>query len=195
MNTHFSTRFQKDIVILHPGEFFATGEDVMISTVLGSCIAVAFFDARNRIGGLNHFMLPGNLRNETFYLTESGKYGMFAMELVINEMLKLGTRRSDLTAKVFGGAHVLRTSPDGSASVPRGNVEFAFQYLKTEKITIDASDVGGTAARKIFFDPRTSKVLVKRITGALITDVAQEERKYLEKIKKDKDKPSEPTLF
>ncbi|TVR87352.1 MAG: chemotaxis protein CheD [Spirochaetaceae bacterium] len=182
-------------MILHPGEFYASGEDLIISTVLGSCIAVVFYDPVRRIGAMNHFMLPGTQRDDGYFDTEGGKYGMYAMELAINEMLKLGARREQLRCKVFGGAHVLRGGPSNEASVPQNNINFAFNYLETERINVESSDVGGTVARKVLLFPQTFKVLLKRITGTLITDVEKEEKDYLRRIKTESKKPSEPTLF
>ncbi|MFP4484837.1 MAG: chemotaxis protein CheD [Spirochaetota bacterium] len=197
MHTHFNPRLQKNIAIIHPGEYYATGEDMYISTVLGSCIAVAFHDPKAGLGGLNHFMLPGSLDKENYILSESGKYGMYAMELVINELLKLGASRRNLRAKVFGGGHVLSASIGDNDGVPKSNITFAFEYLRMEGFPVDSSDVGGTIARKIFFDPRTARVLLKRITGKLIVDVEKEEEDYLEKIRKQEEKKTrgEPTFF
>ena len=196
MHRHYNARFAKEVAILHPGEYFATGDDVIISTVLGSCIAVALFDRRNAIAGMNHFMLPGSVNRATDVVaTETGKYGMYAMELLINQMMKMGSRRSDLTAKVFGGGHVLRSTVPGAGAVPKSNIKFAFDYLSLEKIPVEASDVGGTIARKVFLFPQTFRVLLKRITGNLIVDVEREEEAYLEKIKKQTTAGGEVTLF
>jgi chemotaxis protein CheD len=188
MYTHFNARFNSTVSTIHPGEYYATKDDIIIGTVLGSCIAVALFDERNRIGGLNHFMLPGILNPENFYISNSGKYGMYAMELLINELIKLGSRKQDLTAKVFGGGSVLHKSTGFSNRIPENNIEFAFSYLKTEGIPIKSSDVGGVQARKIFYYPRTSKVLLKRIGGKMISVVEKEEFVYFQKVKKDAEK-------
>lgn len=197
MHSHYNSRLQKNVTIIHPGEYHATGEDIYISTVLGSCIAVAFHDPKKGVGGLNHFMLPGSIDKEDYILSESGKYGMYAMELVINDLLKLGASRQNLRAKVFGGGHVLSASIGDNDGVPKSNITFAFEYLRMEGFPVDSSDVGGTIARKIFFDPRTSRVLLKRITGKLIVDVEKEEEDYLEKIRTKEKKKSrgEPTFF
>ncbi len=219
MFTHYNGKFQKEVVIIHPGEFYATGEDKIISTVLGSCVAVAFHDRRLKLSGLNHFMLVANSRGaekaaqsdaeRRLFLSESGKYGMYAMELVINEMIKQGSRRRDLVAKVFGGGHVLRLGQNtgkaqmggragnvqGLGSVSSNNVEFALSYLETEGIPIETADVGGTTARKILVFAPTFKVLLKRITGNLITEVKEEETEYLQRLERERAKRSEPTIF
>lgn len=197
MHKHFNTRLKRSVAIIHPGEYYASGEDIYISTVLGSCIAVAFFDPEKQVGGLNHFMLPGTISREDAILSESGKYGMYAMELVINDLLKLGANRKRIRAKVFGGGHVLSGTLQDSDNVPKSNITFAFEYLQMEGFPVDSSDVGGTIARKIFFDPRSAKVLLKRITGRLIVDVEKEEEDYLSKIRQRKEaaRKSEPTFF
>ena len=194
MYQHFHNKFQKNVAIIHPGEYFATREDTIISTVLGSCVAVALYDPKNRFAGMNHFMLPGRLGNQLAG-SETGKYGIFAMEFLVNEMLKLGAKKGDLIAKVFGGGHVLRNSVDNGGSIPSSNVTFAFEYLKTEGIKVRSSDVGGTIARKIFLEPESFKIWLKRITGKLIVDVEREEEEYLEKLKKPGKATQEVTFF
>lgn len=181
MYHHFNQRFQRDVTIIHPGEYFTTGEDVVISTVLGSCIAVALHDPSTRLGGLNHFMLPGELSGRDFFNEEAGRYGMFAMELLINDMLKAGARRDQLVAKVFGGGHVLSTS---AGNIPDSNIAFAMKFLETERIPIASQDVGGTDARKIFFFPVTARVLLKRFGGQNRKPVEREESRYLNRISK-----------
>ena len=198
MFTHFNSRLQRNIVIIHPGEHYVSDEDLYISTVLGSCVAVAFYDPQKRIGGLNHFMLPGSIDKGDAVLSESGKYGMYAMELVINDMLKRGAQRGNIRSKVFGGGHVLNAVAGDNDGVPRSNITFAFEYLQLEGFPVDSSDVGGTIARKVFFDPRTFKVLLKRITGKLVVDVEKEEEDYLKELKRKsrgKRGSGEPTFF
>ena len=195
MYRHFNSKFQKQVTIIHPGEYFATAEDEVISTVLGSCIAVALYDPIKHVGGLNHFMLPGALGEDSKLMSETGKYGVFAMEFLINELMRLGSRRQDLVAKVFGGGHVLRGSKGNVSRVPQSNIDFAYTYLNTEKLRIETADVGGTMARKIFFYPQTSKILLKRISGTLITNVEREEEEYLRKIQKENAEKHSATFF
>ncbi|MFP4364511.1 MAG: chemotaxis protein CheD [Spirochaetia bacterium] len=195
MYHHYSNHFNKEVTIIHPGEYFASEDDIVISTVLGSCVAVAFFDPVKKSGGLNHFMLPSTVRKESFYSTMSGKYGMYAMELLINKMIKLGCKKDRLVAKVFGGASVLERKDGTKNAIPESNVDFAFEYLKAEQIEIQSYDVGGTQARKVFFFPQTAKILLKRITGVYLKPIEEEEESYLRKIKKESQKGGEPTLF
>ena len=194
MNAHFSLKFNKTINVIHPGEFFATGDDVLISTVLGSCISVTLYDSRRSIGGMNHFMLPKPGDNATAGMT-AGKYGIHAMELLINAMYKQGSSKKDFTAKVFGGGSVLPASRGKGKSIPAHNIDFVFTFLETEKIPVYRSDVGGTRGRKIFFDPRTSKVLLKRLAGNSLSIITEKEEEYLEHLHKVQDKWGKYFIF
>lgn len=172
----------RPFTILHPGEFLATVADIVIVTVLGSCVAVALRDTERAIGGLNHFMLPGTFHRSDRFGSRSAKYGMYAMELLINDLMKLGARRERLVAKVFGGASMLGTGADRLNKVPRSNIDFALEYLATEGIPIAASDVGGTTARKILFYVRDGRVLLKRISGNVAAAIKLEESGYRTRI-------------
>lgn len=183
MFTHSTSRFDQSIITIHPGEYHASDEDIIISTVLGSCVSVSFWDARLLQGGINHFMLPGDLDNPDVAKSQNAKYGMYAIELLYNQLMKMGSRKTDVVAKVFGGASVLKLS-SGPTKIPKGNVDFALTYLKGEGIPVAANDTGGILPRKIFFFVKTGKVLLKRITGNKATDVERAEVDYLNRIKK-----------
>jgi chemotaxis protein CheD len=158
----------------------ATTEDTIIATVLGSCVAVALFDEEAGIGGLNHFMLPGFGGGVDLVRSPNAKYGMYAMELLINDLMKLGARKASLKSKVFGGGSVLRFAKGGGSRIPVDNVDFAFEYLKKEGIPVLASDVGGLEPRKIFFYARTGRVLLKRVAAILMEKAARDEDRYIE---------------
>lgn len=183
MFRHRITQFEQEVVTIHPGEYFATMDDTIISTVLGSCIAVALFDPERRLGGLNHFMLPGEVARGEIIQSPNAKYGMFAIELLINELLKLGLRKKDIRAKVFGGGAVLRFADGGMTKIPQSNIDFTFEYLNKEGIPVLASDVGGREPRKIFFFPQSGKVLLKRIQPSQVDLVEREEERYLTTIR------------
>jgi chemotaxis protein CheD len=183
---HSVSQFEQEVVTIHPGEYYATSEDTIISTVLGSCVAVGLFDETRSLGGLNHFMLPGEVAREDLVRSPNAKYGMYAMELLINELLKLGAKKNDLRAKVFGGASILRFSGISAAHIPQSNIDFALSYLKAEGIPLAASDVGGQEPRKIFFYARSGKVLLKRIPPTLETLVEKEEERYLSSLKQER---------
>ncbi len=179
MYRHFNLKFNKETEVIGPGERYATREDIVISTVLGSCVAVAFIDPTAGVGGLNHYMLPGHDLN-SFSLGKDGKYGIHAMELLLADMERLGAHKQRLEAKIFGGGAVLRMQGNGSTQVPASNADFAHSIIRDHYgFPITASDVGGTHARKLFFFPKTGKVLVKRLTGAMVAPVVIEEEDLL----------------
>ncbi len=119
--------FQYDAVKVLPGEYFVSSEDVLIMTVLGSCIAACVWDGKARVGGMNHFMLPEGEDG-------SGRYGSYAMELLLNEMIKMGARRETMQAKVFGGGAVMAGFT--TMNVGERNTKFVLDYLATERIPV-----------------------------------------------------------
>jgi chemotaxis protein CheD len=191
---HSISQFEQELITIHPGEYYATADDTIISTVLGSCIAVGLYDAKAKLGGLNHFMLPGEAGKIDLVRSPNAKYGMYAMELLINDLMKIGATRASLSAKVFGGGSVLRFADGGSSKIPGNNIDFAFEYLKKEGIPVTASDVGGRDPRKIFFFAQTGKVLLKRISGTVADLAEKEEERYLSNFFV-KEREGEITLF
>jgi chemotaxis protein CheD len=162
--------FQYDAVKVLPGEYFVSTEDMVLMTVLGSCISACIWDGRVRAGGMNHFMLPDGDSSDGF-----GRYGSYAMELLINEMLKRGARRESMQAKVFGGAQVMAGFT--SMNVGERNTKFVLDYLATERIPVVSQDVLDIHPRKVCFFPVTGKALVKRLAHTHPETLAVEERK------------------
>jgi chemotaxis protein CheD len=162
--------FQYDAVKVLPGEYFVASEDLMIMTVLGSCISACLWDTRARAGGMNHFMLPDGDGGDG-----GGRYGSYAMELLINQMLKIGARRETMQAKVFGGAQVMAGFT--SMNVGERNTKFVLDYLSTERIPVVSQDVLDIHPRKVCFFPVTGKALVKRLAHSHPETLAVEERK------------------
>lgn len=160
--------FQYDAVKVLPGEYFVSSEDVLVMTVLGSCIAACVWDGKARVGGMNHFMLPEGEDG-------SGRYGSYAMELLLNEMLKMGARRETMQAKVFGGGAVMAGFT--TMNVGERNTKFVLDYLATERIPVVSQDVMDIHPRKVCFFPVTGKALVKRLAHAHPEALAVEERK------------------
>ena len=161
--------FQYDAVKVLPGEYYVSNEDLVIMTVLGSCIAACIWDGKARAGGMNHFMLPDG-DGDGF-----GRYGSYAMELLINEMLKMGARRETMQAKVFGGAQVL--AGFSTMNVGERNTKFVLDYLQTERIPVVSQDVLDIHPRKVCFFPVTGKALVKRLAHSHPETLAVEERR------------------
>ncbi len=159
--------FKNDAVKILPCEYFVHHEDILIMTTLGSCIAACLWDREAKIGGMNHFMLPEGDAG-------SGRYGSYAMEMLINEMMKQGATRATMEAKVFGGGQVI----DGMTSMNIGerNTAFVVDYLKTERIPIMSKDVLGIHPRKVCFLPASGKAMVKRLASSNTAALAAQDR-------------------
>lgn len=167
---YFDHHFQYNAVKILPGEYFVADENLVIMTVLGSCIAACIWDSRMRLGGMNHFMLPDGDSADV-----SGRYGSYAMELLINELLKLGARRESMQAKIFGGAQVMHTFT--TMNVGERNTKFVIDYLHTERIPVVSDDVLDIHPRKVCFFPVTGKAMVKRLAHAHPESLLAQERK------------------
>lgn len=165
---YFDQHFQFNAVKVLPGEYFVSEDNIVITTVLGSCISACLWDRRVQLGGMNHFMLPDNDSAD-----RSGRYGSYAMELLINEMLKKGARRETMQAKIFGGAQVMRGF--ATMNVGERNTAFVIDYLRAERIPVVSEDVLDIFPRKVCFFPATGKAMVKRLAATHgSTLVAQE---------------------
>ncbi len=188
-------------VSISPGEYFASREKIIISTILGSCVSACLYDPVVRVVGMNHFLLSNKRysRDMQFYLTEAGRYGVNAMELVLNEMLKLGARRENLRAKAFGGSSLLGITvrKDNFLCVGEVNSRFLLDFLKSEGIPLVSSDLGGDRGRVIHFSSVDFSVLMRRTGGTVLPKVAKEERQFwLRSIKEQKREAAiEPDLW
>lgn len=150
----YDAHFKNDAVKILPGEYFVHNEDMLIMTTLGSCIAACIYDRNAKVGGMNHFMLPEGAG-------DSGRYGSYAMELLINEMMKRGAQRMTMEAKIFGGGQVVAGMT--SMNVGERNTSFVMDYLKTERIPVVSKDVLDIYPRKVCFLPGSGKAMVKRL--------------------------------
>lgn len=185
MNRHYNYKFEKDMVVIGPGERFTTKDDIMISTVLGSCVAVTCFDTKLHVGGINHFMLPGD-DLDSYSMGITGRYGIHAMELLFEDMRNLGCVMENIEIKVFGGGAVLKLNGEGSNSVPKNNINFTFRILKEKyKLPVAASDVGGEFGRKILFFPQSGKVMVKLLNRSIISPVLRQEMQIIKELRSD----------
>lgn len=161
--------FKQDAVKVLPGEYYVTADDIVIMTVLGSCIAACLYDPKARVGGMNHFMLPEGGADA------GGRYGSYAMELLINELMKLGARREYLQAKIFGGGQVMHTFT--TMNVGERNTKFVLDYLQTERIAVVSKDVLDIHPRKVCYFPATGKAMVKRLAHSHPESLETQERK------------------
>ena len=167
---------EPSVIPVAPCEFFVSGRDVVISTVLGSCVSVCLRDPVIGLGGMNHFLLPAKERASDAsepVAGGAGAYGSTAIARLIALMIARGARLPRLEAKVFGGGHLL-----GSA-VGERNVEMAFTTLREHGIALLASDVGGPWSRRIRFSPRTGVVRLKRLAGKAVASASTIEGRQL----------------
>lgn len=166
----YDAHFKNEAVKVLPGEYFVDDEDILIMTTLGSCIAACLWDRNQKIGGMNHFMLPDGAAGGT----DAGRYGSYAMELLINELIKRGATRSTMEAKVFGGGAVI--SGMNSINVGERNTKFVLDYLATERIAVVSKDVMDVYPRKVCFLPHSGKAMVKRLAATNTDTLLAQER-------------------
>lgn len=179
-NLYFDRTFDCDAVKVLPGEFYATTRNMGIVTVLGSCVSACIRDRERNLGGMNHFMLPES--GERGIVSESARYGAFAMEVLINCLMSMGARRSSMEAKVFGGGRVMAALT--GSNVGDRNAAFVLDYLKTERIPIVAQDLLDIYPRKIYFFPASGRVMVKKLIDLANDTVVARERDYRESLRR-----------
>ena len=177
---------------IHIGEYFASRQPTIVHTLLGSCVAVCLYDVHTRVGGMNHIFLPGEADMKHF--DAPARFGVNAMELLINRIMNLGGLRHHLAAKIFGGAHMLP-----SVSIENGTgkkiLEFVFEFLENESIKIVNQDIGGTITRRVYFHTDSGAVFLKRIHSRYFPDQTVEAMKRIRRIRKKAEGPSEINLF
>jgi chemotaxis protein CheD len=176
------------IVEIGSGEYFVGHSGKVIKTLLGSCVSVCLYDSKAQIVGMNHFLLATDKLKRSHILdSRAGYYGIHAMELVINNMIKLGATRNRITAKVFGGGNVvpqLATHGGDFGTVGEQNISFAYEFLKRERIAIVSENVGGDHGRVIYFDTTDYSVYVSLINQQQEIQLKKKENLYYENSKK-----------
>lgn len=185
---------------LEPGEYYVTDKPAIISTLLGSCVSACLFDPINRIIGMNHFLLSYNryVKKGSVINSDAGRYGIHAMELVINKMMKLGARRRHLTAKAFGGGNVLSQKgfEENFFCVGDVNVRFIREFLENEKIPLVSSDLGGECGRVIRFHSSDYSVYVRKIIHKDYTNIIERDRQYWKRsVRKNENRKSDIELW
>ncbi|HTV31404.1 MAG TPA: chemoreceptor glutamine deamidase CheD [Xanthobacteraceae bacterium] len=162
-----------------PGEYYLTAKsDEVLVTVLGSCVSACIRDPQAGIGGINHFMLPhchiGNWAGDL----QSTRFGNFAMEKLINELMKSGCSRDSLEIKVFGGGNVTNSHN----AIGTENSEFVLRYLEAEGLRCVAQDLGGQLPRRIHYYPATGRVVRRLLGTSEILAVEREETEYASRL-------------
>ncbi|MGZ8257967.1 MAG: chemoreceptor glutamine deamidase CheD [Methylotenera sp.] len=190
---YFDRIFDCEAAKISPGEYYFTDKDMVIVTVLGSCVSACIRDSVSGIGGMNHFMLPDCASaDKDSPVSESMRYGTYAMEVLINQLLRNGARRENLEAKIFGGGNVLRSFT--TTNIGDRNAEFVRQFLETERIRITGEDLLDIYPRKVYFFPKTGRVLVKKLKQLNNYTLVKREEVYARKLKNN-DVSGEVELF
>ena len=171
--TYYDPALDADVSKLLPADWRVSADPIAIATVLGSCVAACIYDPLLKLGGMNHFMLPDAAPGDG-----SARYGAHAMEMLINDLLKMGASRQRFQAKVFGGGNVLPGMTLDPVGTRNGN--FVLDYMRAEKIPIVAQDLFGNQPRKVVFFVQTGRTLVKRLPAA--GEIVRVERDYRSKL-------------
>lgn len=177
-NRYFDRVLGVQAVKVLPGEYFVTTSDMVLVTVLGSCVSACLRDRDKGIGGMNHFMLSEGGGDQ---VAGSARYGGFAMEVLVNHLLKMGARRSSLEAKVFGGGAVMSSLTQ--SQVGERNAQFVLDYLKTEGIPIVARDLLDIYPRKLYYFAYSGRVLMKKLIHVANDTLAKREREYAQRLR------------
>jgi len=183
VNRFWDRRDQICMAKILPGEFYVSNSAELICTTLGSCVSACVWDPEGQIGGMNHFMLPETERAAdavgwSELPSSATRYGNYAMEHLINEIIKHGGHRKRLQAKVFGGSSLLGSN----LNIGRGNIEFVLSYLQTDRIPIVASDLGDRHPRKLMFDPLSGRARVKLLRKLSNDTISSRESDYQQSI-------------
>ena len=179
-NHYFDRNFDIEAAKILPGEYYVTGRDMLLVTVLGSCVAACIRDPKTGIGGMNHFMLPES-SDKRDVVSSSMRYGGYAMEVLVNQLVKLGATRARLEAKVFGGGAVLRGFT--TVNVGERNSEFVLDYLHTERIKVVSQDLKGLYPRKVYYFPASGRVLVRKLKTVHNNTIIEREQIYGQRLK------------
>jgi chemotaxis protein CheD len=178
-NRYYDNTFEMEAIKLMPGEYFVTKREMVLVTVLGSCVSACIRDRITGVGGMNHFMLPDDKNDSP--VAAAARYGTYAMEMMINHLFKAGAQRSNLEAKLFGGGNVLRGFT--VTNVGERNADFARKYLDQENIRVVAESLLDIYPRKIYFFPSSGKVMMKKLRYPNNDTIIEREAEYGARLK------------
>lgn len=183
INRYWDQRMNLPAAKILPGEMYVSAQGEMISTVLGSCVSACIRDKVIGVGGMNHFMLPASGSNGDSWdggaASASMRYGNWAMEFLINEILKQGGNKRNFEVKIFGGGQVLKNMTD----IGRRNIDFVRAFLFREGLSVCAEDLGDCFPRKVLYFPDTGAVKMKKLRLTHNNTVEQREQAYIKTIK------------
>lgn len=183
---------------IHPGDRRASDSPAILTTLLGSCVAACLYDPVAKVAGLNHFLLasPRYARDLPMTQTEAGRYGINAMELLINDMVHLGALRERIKAKVFGGGNIIASlSRDSFFCVSEQNQRFIGEFMETERMELVSRDLGGLRGRVIYFHTDSFKVFRRFIEPSRTFEIEKAEYRYWEESLKKRPGDGEVILF
>jgi len=178
---------------LLPGEFYVTLHDELLATILGSCVSACIYDPKARVGGMNHFMLPVHGGKVASMVSQEARYGNWAMEHLINEILKRGGVKRRLQLKIFGGGKVLKSMEN--SDIGGRNIEFVLEYIEQEGLNLTAQDVGDVYPRKVLFYPQKGIVRIKKLRSMHNSTLIERERHYMDSIAHEEQVAGDIELF
>lgn len=185
VNRYWDSAKGYHVVKVLPGACYVTAQDELIATVLGSCVSACIRDPIAGVGGMNHFLLPGVEKGGGEQVTDisrEARYGIHAMEKLINALLAMGAERGNLEVKLFGGGRIIRSMTD----IGQRNIEFVRRFVEDEGLALVAEDLGDIYPRKVLFYPLDGRVRVRKLRSDRNSDISHWESTYLEKIEQQK---------
>lgn len=192
INRYWDKETELSTAKILPGEFYVTPHNEAITTVLGSCISACVRDTRAGIGGMNHFMLPVNKdQANTIDMSNAARYGNFAMEQMINDILRNGGNKKHIEIKICGGGRVMK----GMTDVGKRNIEFARSYIEMEGYKLLSEDVGGQYPRKVIYFPKTGKARIKKLYDMHNSTIETRDENYCKKISQEEVSSGDIELF
>lgn len=184
MNDARIAKFGKKVKLIYAGDYYASDVDEVIGTLLGSCISLCLYDEEKGIGGMNHFMLPGKMTSVDIHSPDSAKYGISAIQKLIEQMVEKGATRKNLRAKLFGGGAVLDIE-EKTTAIPDNNIRLARLLMEVEDIPIVEEDTGGKYIRKVYLDVKSGKAYVRKtLRHSFLDDEGKSEKKGAKKCRK-----------
>lgn len=173
---YFDERFNMEAVKIVPGQYYVTRKNIMIVTVLGTCVGACIRDRVRGIGGVNHFMLANFGRDAQNMRSKAAQHGLLAMDMLIEKLLKKGAQERWLEAKIFGGSNLLREV--NSVDMGEVNSHFMKDYLRRRGIKIVASSLGGPFPRKVYYSPNSGEVMIRTLKKAHNSTIVDREKAY-----------------
>jgi chemotaxis protein CheD len=185
----------KSMYVIYPGDFHAVREDCYLGSIIGQSVLVCLYDESRGIGGMGNFIVPGTIGAEDIIADNIARQGIYCMELLMAEIVKLGGDRRYLKAKLFGAGYI-NDNFDYLGEVSDSNIRFLHDYFNMEKIQIKNQDLGGNFRRKVYFYPVRGiayRQFQRRDTDSL--DFKRLEKEYIDRMFREKNKTGEVILF